>query len=122
MKKFQNAIMIPHAYLKINIFGQYMNMHILYTLLLYHFNRFSMRQRMPNISTGRYPYNCCACFLVCNANEVILHLDKKKQIKIKKTNKIKKRFNTRNIREKKHQNNTTTLTKPQKPIPKKAKI
>lgn len=90
MKKFHNAIMIPHVYLNINIFGQYMNMHMFYTLLLYHFNRFSMRQRMPNISTGRDPYNCCACFLVCNANEVILHLDqKKKRIKIKKTNKEK---------------------------------
>lgn len=42
-----------------------------------------MRQRMPNISTGRDPYNCCACFLVCNANEVILHLNKKKTDKNK---------------------------------------
>lgn len=53
-----------------------------------------MRQRMPNISTGRDPYNCCACFLVCNANEVILHLNKKKtdKNKGKKINKTKKKI------------------------------
>lgn len=82
---------------------------MLYMLLLYNFfYRFSIRQIIPHISTGRNSGNCCVRFLVCNANEGILHLFKK-QIKFK--NKTKKRLNTKK-REKKKLNNTKEKSNP----------
>lgn len=98
---------------------------MLYMLLLYHFfYRFSIRHWIPNISIGNiYSGNCGVCFLVCNANKVILRLLKKTD-KIKK---IRKKLNTKKTREKKciiQQKKLTPskLTEPQKPIPEKAKI
>lgn len=63
---------------------------------------------MPNISTSRDPGNCGVCFLVCNANEVNTALRQKNPDKNKKkkttskTNKTRKRLNTKKTREEKN--------------------